>query len=325
MVEPSSVLITGGAGYIGSTLVHLLLDAGYSVRVLDSLRYGGESLLGAWTHPSFNLVSSDIRDRGAVRRALQDIETVVHLAAIVGDPACARQPNEAMEVNLCASQQLLDECRRSGAKRFVFASTCSNYGKPVNPTVHLDEQSELTPVSLYAETKAQFEKTLRESGSSDRLAVTTLRFSSLFGVSRRMRFDLTLNEFALDMIVKKRLLVFGESSWRPYLHVYDAARAVCLVLANPEKVTGQVYNVGTNRQNYRKVDLLEIMRKHLTDAEIDFTTSRQDLRNYCVCFDKIRRDLNFDATRTLEYGARELVRLLQSGVIRQPEAEVYRN
>ena len=157
------VLVTGGAGYLGSTLVPQLLADGFSVRVLDTLRYGGRSLLGVWSHPGFQFLRGDIRDRAMVRASLEDIDAVVHLAAIVGDPACAREPAEARAVNLDASVQLLELCReRRHVTRFVFASTCSNYGRMDDPDMLVDESSALRPLSLYAETKVAFEQMLIE-------------------------------------------------------------------------------------------------------------------------------------------------------------------
>ncbi len=152
------VLITGGAGYVGSTLAPLLLAAGHKVRVLDRLRIGGESLLGVWSHPDFEFVHGDVRDRETLREAVSDCDAVVHLAAIVGDPACAREPDTARAINLDASMALIEDSRKAGVQRFVFASTCSNYGKMKDPSQFVNEESELQPVSLYAETKVAVEK-----------------------------------------------------------------------------------------------------------------------------------------------------------------------
>ena len=209
-----NILVTGGAGYIGSSLVPVLLAGGHRVRVFDSLLHGGESMLGFWLHPAFELIHGDIRDRDAVRAAVAGMDGVVHLAAIVGDPACARQPDQAREVNLDASISLVEECHRSNVSRFIFASTCSNYGRMSDPSGYVDETSELRPVSLYAETKVAIERMLLQNKGP--FAPTLMRFATIFGVSPRMRFDLTVNEFTMEMITKNHLVVFGEQFWRLY-------------------------------------------------------------------------------------------------------------
>src|SRR5690606_9162830 len=160
----------------------------------------------------------------------------VHLAAIVGDPACAREPALARAVNLDASLALIREAERASVSRFIFASTCSNYGRMTDPAGYVTEASPLAPVSLYAETKVGVEQALLERAGGP-MAVTALRFATVFGVSPRMRFDLTVNEFTQALLRDRKLLVFGEQFWRPYVHVRDVARAVALVVAAPrEKV-----------------------------------------------------------------------------------------
>src|SRR5271165_3099362 len=229
-----NILVTGGAGYIGSTLVPLLLAEGHGVRVLDTLLHGGESLLGVWSHPAFEFMRGDLCDRTTVQSAVSGRDAVVHLAAVVGDPACSRQPDLARATNLDASLSLIEESQHAGVLRFIFASTCSNYGKMKDVDRYVDEESELSPVSLYAQTKVEVEMALLRSSRNNGWCPTPLRFSTVYGVSPRMRFDLTVNEFTMEMLTKKHLKVFGEQFWRPYLHVCDAARAIHLVLSAPK-------------------------------------------------------------------------------------------
>jgi nucleoside-diphosphate-sugar epimerase len=321
-----NVLVTGGAGYIGSTLVPLLLSQGHRVRVLDSLMHGGHSLLGVWAHPDFDFVRGDVRETATVREALAGMDAVVHLAAIVGDPACARAPEVARAVNLDGSLALIEAAKAAGVARMIFASTCSNYGKMKDPTHYVDETSELAPVSLYAETKVAVERAMLETNGNNGLCVTPLRFATVFGVSPRMRFDLTVNEFTMEMLTRERLKVFGEQFWRPYVHVADAARAIALVLASPTDVVNrQVFNVGSTDQNYQKQQLVELIRPHAPSAVVEYVHKAEDPRDYRVSFTRIREQLGFNVTRTVPDGIREVAKLVQGGLVQDYSDARFRN
>ncbi len=320
------ILISGGAGYVGSTLIPLLLNAGHTVRALDCLNHGGSSLLSVWSDPAFEFRRADIRDRGAVESALAGMEAVVHLAAIVGDPACARDPDLARAVNLEASLALIQGSRRAGIERFIFASTCSNYGKMKDANNYVDEESELSPVSLYAETKVAVEKALLATGKGEGWSPTPLRFATIFGTSPRMRFDLTVNEFTLEMLVKKKLVVFGEQFWRPYVHVRDAALAIKLVLESPvAMIAGRVFNVGATDQNFQKQQLVELIRPHAPNAVVEFVHKTEDPRDYRVSFSRISEQLGFQATRTVAEGIAEVASLVRENVINDFDNRNYRN
>ena len=321
-----NILVTGGAGYIGSALVPLLLSEGHSVRVLDTLLHGGDSLLGVWSHPDFEFIRGDVSDRKTVQDALAGIEAVVHLAAIVGDPACSRQPELARSVNLQASLDLIEISQRVGVRQFIFASTCSNYGKMKDPNQYVDEKSELSPVSLYAETKVAIEQALLKSWKGGDWSPTPLRFATIFGVSARMRFDLTVNEFTMEMLTKKELLVYGEQFWRPYIHVRDAARAIQLVLNSPrEAVAGKVFNVGSTEENFQKQQLVEMIRPYAPDAIVKFVRKEEDPRDYRVSFARITEDLGFHITQKVSDGIEEVANLIRSGVIKDFDNGRYRN
>jgi nucleoside-diphosphate-sugar epimerase len=320
------VLITGGAGYVGSVLTQTLLAAGHQVRVFDKLMHGGEPLLSVWSHDQFSFVKGDVADRACTREAIRGIDAVVHLAAIVGDPACAKQPELAVATNQEASLALLEDCRDAGVSRFVFASTCSNYGKMADPDKYVDETAELSPVSLYARTKVNVELAVLDPQKTSSLCGIALRLATVFGVSPRMRFDLTVNEFTLELATKKHLVVFGEQFWRPYVHVRDVARAVAAVLQAPDaKVRNQVFNVGSTGQNYTKQQLVEMVLKHTPDAKIEYVRKQEDPRDYRVSFARIEEVLGWRATRTVEDGILEVVNLVREGVVGDFDQPKYRN
>ena len=320
------VIITGGAGYVGSVLTALLLAEGHQVRVLDSLAHGGDSLLGAWCHPGFEFVRGDVRDHATVKAAVSGRDAVVHLAAIVGDPACARNPDLARAVNLDASLQLIEESQTAGVERFVFASTCSNYGKMKDTDAYVDEESELSPVSLYAETKVAVELALLKSPLGNGWSPTPLRFATVYGVSPRMRFDLTVNEFTMEMLTRKHLKVFGEQFWRPYVHVRDAARGIATVLQSPiEKVRGRVFNVGATDQNFQKQQLVKLIQPYAPDAVVEYVRKTEDPRDYRVSFSRIAGELGFETSRSVPQGIEEIARLVSERVIGEFDHTRYRN
>jgi nucleoside-diphosphate-sugar epimerase len=319
------ILVTGGTGYVGGPVVEELLERGDEVRVLDVLLHGQRELAGRLEELGAEIREGDIRDERARRDALKGVDAVVHLAAIVGDPACARDPELAQAVNVDATRALAGEARDAGVRHLIFASTCSNYGRMADPTVAIDETAALAPVSLYAEQKVAIEKMLL-SGASAPLAATCLRFATVYGVAPRMRFDLTVNEFTRDLWADRELEVFGEQFWRPYVHVRDAGRAIALVLAaGPERTGGEVYNVGHSDENYRKLDLVEIITGELGRGDVRFVERNEDPRDYKVAFDKVRDRLGFEPQMRVPDGVREVLEALEEDVFGDAWAAEYRN
>jgi len=316
------LLLTGCAGYVGSMVAHELLGRGHAVCGYDNLMYGGEAMLGFWANPDFEFVKGDVRDPLAVRAALAGCEGIVHLAAIVGDPACKREPELARSTNLDGSIVLIDEARRAGLQRFVFASTCSNYGKMVDPAKLVDETSELSPVSLYAETKVAVENIVTDVARMGPLSGTSLRFSTVYGVSPRMRYDLTVNQFAREAWQNRKLVVFGEQFWRPYIHVRDMARGVAVVCeAAVDQVRGEVFNVGATGENYTKKMIVELLQGMIPDLEVEYVSQNDDPRDYRVSFEKIASRLGFGISRTVPEGLREILALVSQEVLTEEGRE----
>ena len=313
------VLVTGGAGYIGSVLVRLLLDKGYGVEVLDCLRSGGESLLEVREHPKFGFTKGDIRVEADVRAAMAGCDAVVHLAAIVGDPACKLEPEVARSTNLEGSQTLIRVAQELRVQRFVFASTCSNYGRMDDAEAYVVETSALNPLSIYAETKVEFERSLLGMPRTSVTKPTCLRFSTVYGMSPRIRFDLTVNEFTRELVLGKELLIFGEQFWRPYCHVTDLARsAIAVIEAEEAAVAYEVFNVGATEENYQKKMIVDAIVEQVPAAQVKYVPKDDDPRDYRVNFDKITQQLGFQITKRVPDGIREIRAILEAGYLKDP-------
>ena len=323
-MESAKILVTGGAGYVGSTLVNQLLRSGKEVKVVDYLANGGDALLSLYNVPGFEFVKADIRDVEEMEKQLDGVDVVVHLAAIVGDPACAKEPNLARSINFNGSMALYDLCEKKGVKRFIFASTCSNYGKMADENLFVNEDSELRPVSIYAETKVGVEQYLLNQPKVNICKPTCLRFSTIFGISPCVRFDLTVNEFTKELALGRELIVFGEQFWRPYCHVYDIARAINTVIgADIEKVAFGVFNVGDTTQNYQKKTLVEYLLEIFPDASIKYVSKIEDPRDYRVEFAKINNTLDYKTTISVRQGMEEIAQAIRDGVFLDPDDKKY--
>jgi nucleoside-diphosphate-sugar epimerase len=331
MDNKGHVLVTGGAGYIGSLLTSELLRTGYQVTVQDSLLYSGESLLGFLHHPNFTFVRADVTEPGTLRSSLRrdwvKPETVIHLAAIVGFPACQAVGKAASwKYNVEATKMVFEQAAALGARRFLFSSTYSNYGlsldnKPVT------EDSPFNPQSLYAETKVAAEEFLTSQRDST-CAPLIFRLATLYGISPRTRFDLIINQFVLNAFTTRELIIYQRGYSRSFLHVRDVVRGFLLGMEAPEaKTRGQVYNLGTDSGNHTKDEIVGYVIKRLPETVVTYKdlTFGGDMRDITVSFDKIRNELGFEATLTAEDGVREVVNALRNGIFRNPHDERYRN
>ncbi len=319
------VLVVGGAGYIGSHVIEQLLKEGMAVRLLDTFICGRESISDFLSHPRFEVVEGDVTDIMKLTEAMSGVSSVVHLAGLVGDPACAVDKSFTRHTNVIATRMLKEVAISMGVPRFVFASSCSVYGASEE---EVDETSPLNPVSLYAVTKIDSEKELL-SLIDETFCVTILRFATVFGHSRRPRFDLVGNLFTAQAFNDGRITVMGENQWRPFIHVRDLARAVVTVLkANPDKVRGQTFNVGDSDLNLTIGKLAEEVRKVVAgEREVQIITNNDinDRRNYFVSFRKIERILNYRASVSVAEGVKEMVAEFKRGSYQHYRDSIYSN
>jgi nucleoside-diphosphate-sugar epimerase len=316
------VLVVGGAGYVGNVLVRRLLAEGYRVRVLDRLLFDhGSALSGLFEEPGFEFVRGDLTEAADVERSLDGVTDVVLLAALVGDPICRKYPELAHRVNDEGAKRLFDALIGRGIDRFAFTSTCSNYGLrgTDDPAT---EESELAPLSLYAETKVEFERYVLSREADWDLCPTLLRIATAYGLSPRMRFDLTISEFTRTLTIGQELVVYDADTWRPYCHVRDIAAAIMTVLAAPkDAVRGEVFNVGHAEGNYTKRMVVDAVQEYLGGSgSVRFTEGGQDPRNYRVSFDKIREQLGFEPQHTVPETVGTLIEAIRAGAFNDVEA-----
>lgn len=291
-----TVLITGGAGYIGSLLSRRLLGDGYSVRVLDSLLYGEDPILELRGQPGYRLIIGDFRIPHVADLALQGVDAVVHLGAIVGDPACSIDEMFTIDTNFHATRTLVKACRRAGVQRFIFASTCSVYGASDG---ELDERSPLNPVSLYANTKIASESYLL-SEADDTFAPVILRFGTAFGTSFRQRFDLVINLLAAKAAIDGVITIHGGDQWRPFIHADDIGKAIERVLRAPlADVAGEIFNVGVTGLNFQIGTIGRFVQEAVPSARVEIIDEIVDRRNYYVNFAKLQQRVGFTPERDM--------------------------
>lgn len=296
------VLVTGGAGFIGSHLTRMLLERGYHVRVLDRFDYGRNGLANL-RHSRLEIVQGDICNTRDLNHAMRDADGVIALAAIVGDPACNLDPEETVNLNYTATKLLVDACNFHGVRRLVFASSCSVYGASNQDL--LTERSRLNPVSLYARTRVLSENIIFDRYGD--VEPVVLRLSTVFGLSPRMRFDLVVNTLTVRAVVDQKIAIFGGDQWRPNVHCRDAARAFLLALEAPAKVvSGEIFNVGGESLNHKISEIGLTVARIVDGVEVAIQDEVNDRRDYRVSFEKIRRALAFVPEMSVEDGVREV-------------------
>ncbi len=295
------ILVTGGAGYIGSILVPTLLQLGHKVTIYDSFMFGATPLLSFSRHHNLEVIKGDIRDKENMARAIKGHDWVFHLAAIVGYPACAADPTRANSTNVEGTQIVLDAMEKG--QKLMYASTGSTYGKVEGTAT---EETPIAPLTLYGKNKRDCEHMIQQTD----LDHCMFRFATVFGSSPRMRLDLLINDFVYQAIHNKQIVLFEGHFRRTFLHSTDAAAIYTFALENFDAMNGGVFNVGDEKMNYTKKDAAEAIAKHidyyLHEAEFG---SDPDKRDYEVDYSKLN-NLGFKAKVDLDMGVQELIKIL---------------
>jgi len=294
------ILVTGGAGYLGSVLVPRLLEAGHRVTVVDSLSFGQTSLLGVAGHPNLNFERGDARDEQILRAPLKRADFIIPLAAVVGAPACEADSDLAVSLNLGAVRSLLR--LRAQSQGIVFPTTNSGYGTTTGE-IYCTEETPLNPISTYGKTKVTAERELLDAGNA-----VTLRLATVFGVSPRMRIDLLVNSFVHEAVTRGYLMVYEKDYKRNYIHISDVADCFLYSIDNYDSMKDEPYNVGLDKANHSKEDLALMVKEQVPSFNVFFSDSGKDpdQRNYIVSNDKIR-ERGFVAMRSVQQGITELL------------------
>jgi nucleoside-diphosphate-sugar epimerase len=321
---PRTVLVIGGAGYIGSALLPKLLQRGHKVRLLDRMFYGFDPIRETLDHPNLEIMQADFRRIDKLVECMRGVDAVIHLGAIVGDPACALDSDLTIEVNLMGTRTIAEVAKGYGIRRFIFASTCSVYGASVGEEL-LTEESPLNPVSLYAVTKLASEKVLLDM-ASETFSPTILRLSTIYGLSGRTRFDLVVNLLTAKAVMDGEITIQGGDQWRPFLHVDDAALAMLHTLEAPLPVVHkQVFNVGSDEQNYTIQQIGELIQRMVPEAVLVNQGSGGDRRDYRANFTKIRAQLGFVPQWTVTEGVKQVIDVIRRGEVKDYRKAKYSN
>lgn len=301
----NKILVIGGGGYIGSVLVKRLLNKGYKVRILDKFIYGDESILEFKANSNVEIFNGDTRNIDDIVHAISDVDAVVHLAELVGDPACALNPTATQSVNYFATRMVASVCKHYQINRLVYMSSCSVYGAS-NGEELLTEKSSLNPVSLYAKMKIACEIALNEM-KDDNFKPTILRLGTVFGFSNRPRFDLVVNILTAKAIRERKITIFGGDQWRPNVHVNDVSDTIISVLESPlEVVGGEVFNVGTEENNLTINRIGELVKQEIPEAELIIEEKDVDKRNYKVNFEKLKSKVGVTMKMSVLDGIKEI-------------------
>ena len=305
------ILIIGGAGYVGSVVTSHFLKLGFEVNVLDQFVYNNQFTTSPFIgDQNYKLFRGDLGDKDVLNECSQKVNQVFLLGGLVGDPITKKFPKESEFINENQIIKCIDFFDDKEIEKLVFISTCSNYGL-IKENELADEEFKLNPLSLYAKAKVNAEKYLLSKKGKTKYSGVVLRFATAFGLSPRMRFDLTVSEFTRNLFFKEDLIVFDEHTWRPYCHVRDFARLLEIIYNVENKVNFEVFNAGGDKNNFTKKMILDCITQNVDDCKIIYNQNDSDPRNYRVSFKKVKEQLGFEPFFSVEYGIKELIDALK--------------
>lgn len=310
----NKVLLIGGGGYVGTVLTQYFLDSQQKVVCIDRFIYDNKwSIVNFEKHKNYQFINGDFSNYNLLDSIIDGVDHVVILGGLVGDPITKKYPKTSEKINDIALKKCIDYFDDKNISKVIFISTCSNYGL-VPENILADENYELRPLSLYARAKVDNEKYLLSKKGKVNYSGVILRFATAFGLSDRMRFDLTISQFTRELYMNKELLVFDENTWRPYCHVNDFARLIELVFkSKKELVDFEIFNAGGTDNNYTKKMIVEAILEKIPNCHINYNQNDSDPRNYRVDFTKVKKQLNFTPKYDLRFGIEELLTAFENG------------
>lgn len=303
----NKVLVVGGSGYIGNIVIKYLRNKKFNVTNFDCFIYQKKKMILNKYNDYKNI---NIIDINKLEKNWKNYNVIIYLAGLVGDPITKKYPKLSYKINSNATKKFIEFVNKKKINHFIFVSTCSNYGLS-NVTKKLTEKSKLKPISLYSKAKVDIEKYLLKNKNKLNFSFNILRFATAFGASTRMRFDLTINQFVKDIYYNKNVDVYDPDTWRPYCHVKDFASAIYKVILSSSKINSQVFNIGSNKNNFSKVQIIELIIKEMKKGKFRILKYSKDKRNYIVDFSKIKKSLNFEPRYSVKYGIKEIINFLK--------------
>ncbi len=319
------ILLIGGGGYIGTELTSLLLKNQFEVIVLDNFIYDHKIYNNSFLkNKNYSLFEFDLRELNTYKKIINTVDDVVILAGLVGDPITKKYPKLSKEINDIGLTNLIEYISDlENINHTIFISTCSNYGLSSSSS-ELNEASPLNPLSLYAKAKVSIEQSILNLNFKKNFHPTIFRFATAFGLSDRMRFDLTINEFIRDLYFGKELQVYDPETWRPYCHIKDFAEIILRSLFMPrETIAFEVFNAGSNKNNYSKKNIVEKILNYIPNGKISYVKGGFDKRNYVVNFDKLNKIFGYEPLINIEFAVNEIINFLKSNNYK--ESSLYGN